>query len=944
MKKLLLILGLWTISLTGFAQQRSSVKGIVRDENGALPGATVLLKGTTHGTSTDLEGRFQLSNVPPGTQEFVFSYLGYASYSQTIDVKEGINDLQAIQLEATGTQLGEVLVQGTMAPSQMKAMNIKKNADAIMDVMAADAIGKLPDRNAAEAVQRMQGVAVARYHGEADQATVRGTPFSWTSTLLNGTRMPSASVGGSRSAVLDAVPSEIIQYVQVVKAVTPDMESDAIGGSINFITRVAPEEKLFNVSAAAGYNQRSQNATYNGSVVYGDRFLKGKLGFILSASIWNRNWSTDELTTTFNTQLPDPVQKYSINTVLMKRYLGTRRTYGINPGLEYKFNANHRIYVRGLFDKFDDIRPVYESYFDFNNSRYQFNYRYSHYETVIKGMEVGMEHQLASRLKLDWSVSNYMSEFFIDTPPTVGEDMQGLPISTFRQPLTSGYGNLVDGRKYLNFDSPTGVGDDPMKIRPHLNDPNDLIDPDKMTLQQLVILQLDTKEDDKVGQLNLKYDISERVSLKVGGKYRTKDKRAINQRSLVFLPGAGATPITLSSLERTDYPIKGGFLNELNSPYDDFLVDPLTKQQLFDLYKPEYLEEKGWVNKTSASSITSVFDGKENVTAGYIMADFKVNQKLKLVGGVRDEYTSLTMNGSQFKTESTGPTITPTRMESSYHAVLPMMHLKYSLTSKSNIRAAYTRTFVRPGFNDLNPGESLDFTKNPIVVTKGNTSLKPTFASNFDLMGEYYMKNIGLISGGFFYKSIENFIARNVSSETINGESYLITQPKNLENASLSGFEIGITKRLDSLAGIFNGFGVEVNYTMIKSEVEVPRTVAGETVMDKTSLPNQSKNLFNVIVFYERNKLMLRLAGNFRGESLESINQQLGPQFYTWSAHNFTLDMSGAYKISNKMRVFIEVNNLTNTPLKNYLGDSRRIANLEYYSIRGQAGIRFDIF
>ncbi|WP_222597146.1 TonB-dependent receptor plug domain-containing protein [Chitinophaga pinensis] len=105
-----------------------------------------------------------------------------------------------------------------------------------MDVIAADAIGKLPDRNAAEAVQRVQGVAVARYHGEADAATVRGTPFAWTSTMFNGSRLPSANVTGGRNSVLDAVPSEMIQYVQVAKALTPDMEGDAIGGSINFIT------------------------------------------------------------------------------------------------------------------------------------------------------------------------------------------------------------------------------------------------------------------------------------------------------------------------------------------------------------------------------------------------------------------------------------------------------------------------------------------------------------------------------------------------------------------------------------------------------------------------------------------------------------------------------------------------------------------------------------
>src|SRR5436853_146210 len=102
------------------------------------------------------------------------------------------------------------VIRGTVAGKDGQLPGASIHALAFMDVLAADAIGKLPDRNAAEAVQRMQGVAVARYHGEADAATVRGTPFAWTSTMFNGSRLPSSNALGNRSSVLDAVPSEMI--------------------------------------------------------------------------------------------------------------------------------------------------------------------------------------------------------------------------------------------------------------------------------------------------------------------------------------------------------------------------------------------------------------------------------------------------------------------------------------------------------------------------------------------------------------------------------------------------------------------------------------------------------------------------------------------------------------------------------------------------------------
>ncbi|WP_420153957.1 TonB-dependent receptor [Siphonobacter sp.] len=958
LKPLLFSLLLCLSGTLAFGQHSGSVTGRIEDENGPLPGAAIRLKGTSQGTVTDLSGAFRLTNVPAGPITLAAGYIGYQTAELTVQATTGEVVIPIIKLTPEGKALSDVVVRGTMAASQIKAMSIKRNSLAMMDVMAADAIGKLPDRNAAEAVQRMPGVAVARYHGEADQATVRGVPFSWTSTLLNGTRMPSASVGGSRNAVLDAVPSEIIQYVQVAKALTPDMEGDAIGGSINFVTRVAPEFRKLSVSAAGGYNNFSKDGTYNASITYGDRFMKGKLGVMLTAAIWDRQWGTDEYVVSYNTGLPVPEQRYSLNSLLLKRYMGKRQTYGLNAGLEYRFNEKHRIFGRALHDKFNDIRPVYESYLLFNTNEYQLNYRYSYYQTRIDGGEMGGEHQLASRLKLDWSASNYVSEFYIDTPPTLPKDKRGLPIATFKQKLTKGFGGQAsDGKRYLSFDSPNGVGDDPMHILPHLNDPTELMNPDQLTLRQLVIAQLGTKEADRVAQANVKYDVSSRFSLKVGGKFRHKYKESQNT-SLVYLPGAAAgipnSPplVPLSQLERTDFPVRQNFFRNLGSSYDAFAMNSLTKNQLFDLFSPEFQQATKARDVSPISSATGRFDGTEDVLALYLMGEWNVTPKLKLFGGVRNEHTTVKLNGSSYKRETitengqskSVETVTPTKVKNDYHAFLPMIHVKYTPTQKSVLRAAFTRTFIRPNFSDLNPGENINTTTNPISISRGNINLKPTFASNFDVMGEYYFDNIGLLTGGLFYKKIKDYSFSNQTVETYNGLQALITQPQNLENASLKGLELGILRRFNFLPGFLSGLGVELNGTAIHSSLRVPRSVNNEMRYETTSLPNQSKFLFNAIVFYERKGLTIRLAGNFRGRSVEAINQQLGPDFYTWTDNNFTLDGSAAYTISDKFRVFVEVNNLTNEPVRMYMGKLERPTSTEWYSQRGQAGIRWDIF
>ncbi len=933
---------------SSFAQ---TIRGTITSRDGTLPGATIRGLAANLNTYSDLNGSFSLTLPTLGKAKLSISYIGYAVKEIELDVVKGINSIGNIELlPEQGNALKEVSISASMAPSQAKAYSIKKNSNAIMDVMASDAIGKLPDRNAAEAVQRMQGVAVARYHGEADQATVRGTPFAWTSTLFNGSRLPSSNVMGNRSSVLDAVPSEIIQYVQVAKAITPDMEGDAIGGAINFITRVAPTGRQLNASAAGGYNTFSQNATYNGSLVYGDRFFNDKLGIILSGAIWDRQWGADSFDATYNTGSSNVQQKKSINSVMLKRYIGKRQTMGTNLGMEYKLDASNKLFFRGMLNKFNDIRPVYESYVDYNNSRYQYNYRYSHYQTTIKGAEIGAEHQVSTKLKLDWTLSDYKSRYYLETPPTQGT--KGLPIATFRQKITGGFNNLSsDGKRYWGFDSPNGVGGDPMHFDAGLNDPTETMNPEKLLLQQLVIAQLDNSERDRNAQLNAKVNASAKISFKFGGKYRHKYRESTYGSNLPFLPGAAMgipnSPalLSLSQLNTTAFPSGSEYFGNLNGNYSQYVMNPLTKDQLFNMFGNEFQAQNGFVNMTSKTNATSLYTGTEQVVSGYAMVEVDASDRLKIIAGLRNEYTDMELIGSKALVEGTPAvtTISASTVNNNYNALLPMLHFKYALNSKANLRAAYTRGFIRPSFGDMTPGTSMDNTKAPMTISQGNPDLDPTFSNNFDLMGEYYFDNVGILSGGAFYKKIKDVVFTDNSMQQINGSDYMVTQAKNLNDASLFGFEAGINKRFDFLNGFWSGFGTEFNYTFIDSKVTVPTGKGADLRLEKTSLPNQSKHLFNAILFYEHSRFMMRIAGNYRGASVESINQELGPNYYTWTAANFTIDASATFSINKHLKAFVELNNLSDEPVKTYMGDRRRLTSSEWYGRRGQAGIRWDI-
>lgn len=943
---------LTTILFAGLSSANAQViQGKISSKEGALPGATIRIMGANQATISDEQGDFRLSVGKSASVKLQVSFIGYQKLDTTINVNGAGVSLGNLFLKAANNTLGEVIVSGFVAGSQSKAYSIKKNSLAIMDVVVADAIGKLPDRNAAEAIQRIQGVAVARYHGEADQATVRGTPFSWTSTLFNGSRLPSASVYGTRASILDAVPSEMIQRVEVAKALTPDMEADAIGGSINFITKTAPAQRTLNVSGAGGYNAFSQDGSTNGSLTYGDRLFGGKLGFVVTGAFWDRNWGTDSYDVSYNTSSAVALDRTSINSVMFKRYMGKRQTYGLTYGIEYKFNNNHKIYSRGLFDKFNDIRPVHESYVDYTNKRYQYNYRYSHYQTGLNGFELGGEHYFSDKLKVDWLASDYQAKFYLETPPTNGT--KGLPISTFRQRINGGFMGLSsNGKKYWNFDSPDGIGQDPMLFDPMLNDPSEKMDPTKLTLQQLVIYGLDTEEADKNLQVNFSHETVSNLKLKAGLKFRAKTRNASFGTAAVWVPNAALgvpnSPalLPLSGLSREDFPIGAGYFNGLELDYSALIMKPLVPQQLFDLFGSSALTSNGMRDVSPASNATLKYTANESVASSYVMAEYKMADNVTFIGGLRSETTFLTLEGNKLSTARVGTattnTITPIKQENSYTNLLPMLHAKIALNEKSNLRFAYTSTFARANFSDLNPGENIDMTQAIPTITRGNTDLKPTKSNNFDIMYENYFDNLGIISGGIFYKQLKDVVFSNRSIENIGGSNYVLTQATNISDGNLLGFEIGMNKRLNFLPGVLSGLGVEANYTYIQSEAKVP--VVGTSRVDVTELPNQSKHLYNAIVFYERNGVMLRLAANYRGASLETINQALGKDFYTYTGKNLTIDASASVQVGKKIKAFVELNNLNNEPLKTYMGDERRITMVEWYSSRGQAGIRWELF
>ncbi|WP_372862374.1 carboxypeptidase-like regulatory domain-containing protein, partial [Pseudoalteromonas sp.] len=254
--------------------------GSVKDSQSHLSGALITVVGTDKSTVTNYQGQFELPQLNPGNYQLKITYLGYQPYFVDITVGEGvIKKLKPITLFAANNDsaIEEIIAVGQIQRGAMAAANNQKNAKSIKNIISADGIGKLPDRNAAEAVQRIPGVSIERDQGEGRFVAVRGLPAQWSSASINGDRLPTAEEETtSRATAFDFFPSELIEFVEVSKALTPDLEGDAIGDNVNFITKKAPDDFVLNTNFAIGQNELADGTNYSANLLYGDRLLDDK--------------------------------------------------------------------------------------------------------------------------------------------------------------------------------------------------------------------------------------------------------------------------------------------------------------------------------------------------------------------------------------------------------------------------------------------------------------------------------------------------------------------------------------------------------------------------------------------------------------------------------------------------------------------------------------------
>jgi len=887
--------------------------------------------------------------------------------------------------------MAKMKVVGTMSRDQARAQMIMQNSDAITSVIASDRIGKLPDRNAAEAVQRVAGVSIEKDQGEGRFVAVRGLPKEWNSATLNGNRIPAAEEEDlSRGTAFDFFPTDLIEYIEVNKAFTPDKEMDALGGSINYRTKTAPDQQTLQASAAGGVGSKEikggENAVgkgaMNGSLLYGNRFADGKLGLLLNGTYWRRAWATD------NWENRIGGDGLGIYRTELRDYTGVRQTYGGNGALDFKFNDDHKVKLLGMYGSLNDEELHYKYRLRFDKAkadakgdttkwnpntgtglgRVEIQNIHNILITQFWGGEFATENRFNDLLKLDFSVGHYENNFhYGDVPDSKDNSYFALKYTQKGIAMTGledrGDGSMAyfaaDGGKMPNNDG----------VNTHIvNNGAAVIDPAKVSFADAGVYRVEKTEKDNIvltGDLTI--TPTDKLELKVGGKYRDKEREeSFSDEYWYFKKGVDKNGDSIkapawSSIATIDKPGVEDFLSEVGGVPGDF--GKVMKSEDIDSWWVNNRENMYMDSTESATLLNGAANGrnyslKETHQAGYFQGKLKASDKLTLLAGLRGERTwsevegyltasSATDNGGLLigKTYYKTDKVTKTN---AYMSWLPAVNAKFSPAERFNLRGSFARTFARPSFGDMVPGGS-EMTYDQ-ARKLGNPDLKATYSNNFDFMSEYYFQGVGYLNAGVFYKKIMDPVY--YGTEYVG--DWKESKPLNGDDASLFGIELAASKKLDFIPNkVLGGFGLEANYTFTKSAMTIPDGDIDSNGVQKfreVAIPRQADHLFNAAVFYELGGFNARLAGNFKGafitghagEKNETANEYLD-EYY---ADYLSMDFSTSYSFNKKITIFGEVSNLLNTPMVYTLGDPEkgRQVQTEYYGVKSLVGIKANIF
>jgi len=779
-----------------------------------------------------------------------------------------------------------------------EALRDQRNSDSVKSVVHADGIGQLPDDSAAEALQRIPGLSVERDQGEGRFVSVRGIAPDLNSVTINGTLVPSPE-SGRRAVALDVLPSELVQSLSVVKTLTPDMDANSLGGTIEVESLSAFDHDglFYSLSTEASYDENVGETSPKFSGAISNRFSLGdgvdNFGVAAALSWQDRDFGSDNVETGGKWDFEDDGAR--LREFEQRDYEITRERTGFGLNFDYQPDDFSSYYLRTLYSRFKDTETRNAAGVEFEDAQ--------------RAGELGDAEgwrELKSREETQ-TIQSYVFG---------GERMMGFWTLSGQVGYSEARERNPGGISSATFEADFADVGFSSTNKPRLTVDPSFYDPASFELDEVEWEKTDARDKEKNIRLDLArdYDIQGYASqLKFGGKLSRRDKT--NDAEIWAYDDFDDLTLADFQSGKVDYALDR-FGSGISAGGLEGLIGGLDASEFYD-------QEESRIGD---------FDMSEDINAAYFMNTLDLD-KWRIIAGLRYE-------GTEFSTKGTGlrdGEFEAVSSDNRYDHWLPGLHARYELTPDTFVRAAWTNTVVRPTFEQLAPGFVIDGED----AEFGNPDLKPLESMNYDLGIEHYMGRAGAVSAYLFYKDIDNFIYNTDLAGT--GQWTGFDEALSFENGSsakLYGVELAYSQKLNWLPAPWNGVLLGANATFSKSDAEIE----GQGSSRSIDLPNHSDSVGNLMVGWENDVFNMRLAANYKSEYLAEVAGIDDEAHDLYADDQLFVDFKAGYFITPNLQVTLEALNLTDESYFVYTGRSNYNAQYEEYGPTYKLGLTLTHF
>jgi TonB-dependent receptor len=978
-----------------YAATSGSIVGRVldRETGDPLPGANVIIQGTSIGGSTDLDGKYTLRNVPTGRQSMRVTYVGYVTLTQEVTVGENATLTQDFRLVVQAIK-GETVVVTGQAKGQMSAINEQLSSNNIINVVSAEKMKELPDANLAESIGRLPGVSIQREAGEASKIVVRGLSPKFNRVTVEGVPMVSTS-NEDRSIDLSLIGDDLIKGVELSKSLRADLDADAIGGSVNLTLRQAPEGLHYDVSANGGYNQLHKDWK-NGKAVasVSDRFFDNSLGARVQVSVEQKEIPSQVFGGTYSAPtLYSGTNQFYIQTqsaVLTDTYQKRRRNAG-SAIFDYASDFVDLSFFNLFSEKDDDVSSSANT-INFLNSGVDGGFSRLYSLTAYKTAE--RTHALQSLFKLGDTKLNLSAAY---TNAKTSQPSSQFPLNEMAAGLTIPPSALINGQPSALI---TAMGPS---------------NPDHTWINNFSIYNYTLLDENYDGKLDYKIPFNFPAlfsgEMSIGGKYHGVRRESNGEGLFAYLMwGKGAATranvvkyfpwVVWDPSGQQGLPVKS-FVDPNYSP-DTFLdgryaLDWSASLPLLNSVNGAFYNTPGIANTYNhygQNDYDHNYNSLEDTYAAYWMTEFDLlNNSLSVLPGIRfeREWTqyqayAITLNGSN----DNGLQGIPTSVTNNRRIDLwfPSVNIKYKVTDAIQVMGAAYKSQAKPNFLELSPLVLYNGVTGSNSFQAQNPFLRPATAINYDLSVSVFNNEIGLFTIGGFYKEITGLLVSlpnyqpfqtstwryfpadlpgRLPALTYYDTTWFRQNPvaaatipiNNPEKAYIRGIEFSWQTHFWYLPGFLTGLVLDLNLSFIGSNTQYPyfNTVTVGYSGTRVKIPitelqyatrsgavvDQPKSIANAILGWDYMGFSTRVSFRYQQTTLTSLDSKfsLSDSYYD----NFLLiDVSAKQQILDNLAVFANFTNLTSHIDDYYINGviGQLPTRSQSYGLRGQFGVMYN--